>query len=207
MLQNFKNFLSSKHCGYFTVSKQRQGNTDFVKKAYLAYFEVKVGDRDKNWAPHQVCRTCVKNSRQWIKQKRKTIGFAVPMVWREQANHVDECYFCMTDVAGFSYKSKGNIKYPNLPSAIRPITHSADLPPPLFTFLPELFNEPLSNTLEESSLKDDCYEPLADNKSPILIIKAFLNDLVRDLNLPKESAEILGSRLEHNNLLALNTTC
>ena len=39
-------------CGSFTVSKQRQGNTDFVKKAYLAYFEVKVGDRDKNWAPH-----------------------------------------------------------------------------------------------------------------------------------------------------------
>ena len=29
---------------------------------------------------------------------------------------------------------------------------------------------------------------------------------VRDLNLPKESAELLGSRLQHNNLLAPNTT-
>ena len=40
-------------CGSFTVSKQRQGITDFVKKSYLAYFGVKLGDQDKNWAPHQ----------------------------------------------------------------------------------------------------------------------------------------------------------
>ena len=98
------------------------------------------------------------------------------MVWREQVNHVDDCYFCMTDVVGFSSKSKGNIKYPNLPSAIRPIPHSADLPPPLFTSLPELVDEPVSSTLEESSLEDDCCEPLADNKSLILITQAFLND-------------------------------
>ena len=177
-----------------------------MKKAYLAYFEVKVGDQDKNWGPHQVYRTYVENLRQWTKQKRKTIGFAVPMVWREQENHVDDCYFCMTNVAGFSSKSKGSIKYPYLLSAIRPIPHSADLPPPLFTSLPELVDEPVSSTSEESFLEDNCYEPLADNKSPILITQAFLNDLVRDLNLPKESAELLGSRLQHNNLLAPNTT-
>ena len=140
-------------CGSFTVSKQRQGITDFVKKAYLAYFEVKVGDQDKNWAPHQVCRTYVENLRQWTKQKRKTIGFAVPMIWREQENHVDDCYFCMTNVAGFSSKSKGSIKYPYLLSAIRPIPHSADLPPPLFTSLPELVDEPVSSTSEESFLE------------------------------------------------------
>ena len=151
----------------------------------MAYFEVKLGDQDKNWAPHQVCRTWVENSRQWIKQKRQTIGFAVPIVWREQANHVDDCYFCMTHVAGFSSKSKGNIKYPNLPSAIRPIPHFAELPPPLFASLPEVVDEPESSTTEQNSLEDDCYEPLADYRSPILITQAFLNDLVRDLNLPK----------------------
>ena len=51
-------------CSSFTVSKQRQEITDFVKKAYLAYFGVKVRDQDKNWASHQVCRTCVENLRQ-----------------------------------------------------------------------------------------------------------------------------------------------
>ena len=114
------------------------------------------------------------------------------MVWRKQANHVDDCYFCMTNVAGFSSKSKGNIKYPNLPLAIRPIPHSAELPPPLFTSLPEVVDELESSTTEESFLEVDCYEPLADYRSPILITQAFLNDLVRDLNLLKESAELLG---------------
>ena len=149
-----------------------------MKKAYLVYFGVKVGDQDKNWAPHQVCRTRVENLRQWTKQKRKIIGFAVLMVWREQANHVDDCYFCLTDVAGFNSKSKGNIKYPNLPSAIRPIPHSVDLPPSLLTSLPELVDEPVSSTSEESCLEDDCYEPLADNKYPILITQAFLINLI-----------------------------
>ena len=116
-----------------------------MKKAYLAYFGVKVGDQDKNWTPHQVCRTCVENLRQWTKQK-KNIGFVVPMVWREKANHVDDCYFCMTDVAGFSSKSKGNIKYPSVPLVIRPIPHSADLSPPLLSSSPELVDKPVSST-------------------------------------------------------------
>ena len=111
----------------------------------------------------------------------------------------------MTNVTGFSSKSKGNIKYPDLLSAIQPIPHSADLSPPLFTSLPKLVDEPASSTSEGSFLEDDGYNSLAD-KSPILITQAFLNDLVRGLNLPKEFAELLGSRLLHNNLLAPNTT-
>ena len=58
--------LNPNVCGSFTVSKRRQGITDF----FLAYFGVKVGDQDKNWASHQVCRRCVENLRQWTKQKK-----------------------------------------------------------------------------------------------------------------------------------------
>ena len=49
-----------------------------------------------------------------------------------------------------------------------------------------------SHTSEKSSLEDGCHEIMADNISSILIIQAFLNDLVCDLNLRKESAELLG---------------
>ena len=35
-------------CGCFTVPKQRQNITDFVKKAYLAYFGIKLGNQDKS---------------------------------------------------------------------------------------------------------------------------------------------------------------
>ena len=38
-------------CGKYTFDKQKKNITDFVKKAYLAYFGVRLGDQDKLWAP------------------------------------------------------------------------------------------------------------------------------------------------------------
>ena len=42
--------------------------------------------------------------------------------------------------------------------------------------------------------------------NPILFSQAALNDLVRDLNLPKDKSQLLGSRLKERNLLAPKTT-
>jgi hypothetical protein len=36
-------------CGRYMVLKQGQNITDF------AYFGIKLGDQDKDWAPHKVC--------------------------------------------------------------------------------------------------------------------------------------------------------
>ena len=36
--------------------------------AYLAYFKVMLGDQDKAWAPHIVCKQCVEHLRQWKKR-------------------------------------------------------------------------------------------------------------------------------------------
>ena len=47
-------------CGSFTVPSQRMNISDFVM-VYLAYFQVRLGDQDKSWAPHQVCKHCVEN--------------------------------------------------------------------------------------------------------------------------------------------------
>ena len=41
--------------------------------------------------------------------------------------------------------------------------------------------------------------------SPKLFLQNELNDLVRDLYLPKQSAELLGSRLKSKNLLSAGT--
>ncbi|KAF2354924.1 hypothetical protein FHG87_014319 [Trinorchestia longiramus] len=46
-------------CGEYTLSVDRKKITGFVKRAYQAYFEVKLGDQDKSWAPHTVCKTLV----------------------------------------------------------------------------------------------------------------------------------------------------
>ena len=44
-----------------------------------------------------------------------------------------------------------------------------------------------------------------ENDQPVRLTPADLSDLIRDLNLSKESAQLLGSRLRENNLVAPGT--
>ena len=184
--------------------KQRQPITTFVKQCYHAYFGCKLGDQDKPWAPHMVCKTCVEKLRLWYKGEAKCMPFGVPMIWREQTNHVSDCYFCMTNVHGFSTKNKQNIQYPNLPSAMRPVPHGADVEIPLPpTTLDEQSTESESSSMEANN---DDSDAASYSGTPKLMSQSDLDDLVRDLDLPKESAELLGSRLHERNFLAPGTT-
>ena len=54
-----------------------QNITEFVNRAYHAYFKVKLGDQDKSWAPHKVCKSCVELLRSWTKGKEKHLPFGV----------------------------------------------------------------------------------------------------------------------------------
>jgi hypothetical protein len=56
--------------------------------------------------------------------------FAVQMVWREPRSHLDHWYFCMTNITGFSVQSKHKTEYPNIPSALRPVSHDDSVPVP-----------------------------------------------------------------------------
>ena len=62
----------------------------------------------------------------WFSGKMQSVGFAVPMIWREQIDHTD-CYFCITEIEGYNEKTRKNIEYPDLPSATRPVSHTAQL--------------------------------------------------------------------------------
>jgi hypothetical protein len=55
--------------------------------------------------------------------------FAIPMVWREQTNHISDSYFCMVPPLqqGFWKKKKWTLHYPNIPSAMRPVPHGKGL--------------------------------------------------------------------------------
>ena len=118
-------------CGQFTVKSQKRGITPLVRKAYELYFGCKVGDQDKSFAPHIICATCAVTLRGWLKGSHASMPFAVPMIWREQKDHISDCYFCLTDVSGFSSKNRDMIKYPNLVSAIGPVPHDLTLPIPI----------------------------------------------------------------------------
>lgn len=80
------------------IAKQIQEITTCVKTVYYAYFGIRLGDQDKSWASHKVCRTCVEGLRLWKNGRKKCMPFAI---LREPKNHVDDYYFCMISAQGY----------------------------------------------------------------------------------------------------------
>lgn len=112
--------------------------------------------------------------------------FAIPMVWNETKDHVNNCYFCMVYVVGYNATVKKDIVYPNIPSAIRPVVHSKSLP---FPVLPVNLEDVSDNT--ESNTENEC-EPnleeytLEDKSVSKLFNQSELNNLTCDLKLSKK---------------------
>ena len=101
-------------------------------------------------------------------------------------------------------KNKKDISYPNIQSAICPIPHGSGVPIPsppdsLDDILDD--HKPLAQQ-GDSEEDSDCYNP----GTTIPFSQSELNELVRDLGLPKDSAEVLGSRLKDKNMLAPGTS-
>jgi len=67
-------------CGEYTLQHNRKTISDFVKRAYLAYFKAMLGDQDKPWATYIVCKPFVEHLRQLTNKSRKSLRFAIPMV-------------------------------------------------------------------------------------------------------------------------------
>lgn len=99
-----------------------------MKKVYFAYFKLKLGNQDKPWAPHKMCRRCREDIFWWFKSKKNSFPFGIPMMWRELQNHTTDCYFCLVDLRGFNTKNKKNISYSNFSSAICPVPHTSEIP-------------------------------------------------------------------------------
>lgn len=189
-------------CGEFTVKKYQRALTPRLKELYKLYFGCGVGDQDKTWAPHVSCVRCSAGLYTWSKSGRG-LPFAVLMVWREQCDHVSDCYFCALSIKRVSDKTRKCLRYPSTQSAIRPILHSPDLP------VPAPPTSPLNSSLENSDDQDsdgtsfDLNDTLS---SPHLISAEELKDLIRDLKLTKFHGELLASRLQGWNLLDSDAT-
>ena len=95
--------------------------------------------------------------------------------------------------------------YPNIHLSLRPVPHDPSLPVPLDP------KDALASLADEMVLDEDCNLALSDSTGseyelgkklkPILFSQEQLNDLIRDLALSKQKAELFASRLQENNLL------
>ena len=140
------------------------------------------------------------------------------MIWREPANHFDDCYFCITTSVEYNKNNQKNILYISISSATQPILHSdehrvpvskelLDIPISAASLAPEPVPEELtesnSNPLRLDNDNDIDYHECSSE--PNHFNQDDLNDLIHDLNLPKESAELLASHLKDRNFLQAKT--
>lgn len=191
-------------CGKYAVAKQRRNITDLFKVAYQKYFDFPIANQDKVWVPHKVCVSCYSILLHWKKDdgNSQTLPFSLPMVWREPVTHED-CYFCLCNVEGFNSTNKSSISYPEVTSVTKPVAQKPSDRVQISREHLELSeNENVGN---DDTQSDDSID-FDKEEGPQLFTQARLNDLVRDLMLPKSRAELLGSRLQEMNLLAPGTS-
>ena len=109
----------------------------------------------------------------------------------------------MINLKGINRKNNHHIQHPDVPSTIRPIPHGLDLPVPESDV-----NREYSSDSKHSDMTvdagDDAYKPEVDNQ-PVPLTLAEFHDLTQDMNLSKESAQLLGSHLKEKYLLAPGT--
>ena len=193
-------------CGQFIFSKKRRPIVDSLKTAYLHYFGFPVANQDKKWVPHMFCESCRIILLQWSSGEKVYLPFGSPMLWREPSNHENDCYFCVTKTLGYNKKNKASIMYADVPSVTKPILHSKDLPHPVCpgSSSANILDDNNSD-VEFKSISSDSDEFSPQENTPHLINQAELNDLIRDLQLSRSKAELLGSRLQQWNLLLPDT--
>ena len=151
---------------------------------------------------------------RWKKNKNVKCKYVVPATWKEPCSKND-CYFCVNAIKGFNTKNKHKITYITVPSVTQPILANLIQSTQMDTSAyqdPEKMEvdedsaEECNFESDENDISEEEYIPHNEkSKVPALVSQLELNDLVRDLGLPKDGAEYLASIFKERNFLRQHT--
>lgn len=201
-------------CGKWVRTSDRRPITYRVRDLYKQYFGIAVSHQASCWVPHIACSKCTSYLGRWARGGGHLM-FGSPMIWVDPIDHVENCYICRTIIV-YSRKTEQTVQYARNSSVKLPVLHSEGIPIPVSPGQCSRQNDDcIGDEFETVDLYDnnpaDLYEnPAYQHEDPLYIPKIEephlltqyeLNDLHRDLYLPKRTSEILSSRLQEWKLL------
>ena len=92
------------------IIEVKHGNQSIYKicTSYELFFDMKIVDQNKSWAPRVVCDTF-----------RSNLEGSIPHIRKEPQNHVNDFYNCIVDISRFSFfLNQHNITHPSILSSI-----------------------------------------------------------------------------------------
>ena len=110
-----------------------------------------------------------------------------------------DCYFCKTKTSNFTFKSRQQLKYPDIPTISKTIPHSEQIPVPVYRAVSSMSGSSVDLPCSSNARSEFVFDVSESKKFD----QAELNDLARDFGLSKKSSEIFASR--EKNLLSLKT--
>ncbi|KAJ8867925.1 hypothetical protein PR048_031734 [Dryococelus australis] len=176
---------------FIVLNKQHRNITYFVNRVYFAYFGVRLGDQDKTRGPHLmfalfVWRNFDSGQRILLTDFAVFVGNLETKIKRG-APHLMFALFVWRNfdrVQRVRFGVPMEVSYPKIHSAMRSVPHG-----------PEILVPSPPETLEVNSGDDFLYH--TNSSDPQSSPK---------LSLAKNSAELLGSRLKRENMLAPKTS-
>lgn len=193
-------------CGLFVSKEVARLPYHAYWNAFEKYFGRPI---QRGWyVPKNVCPTCHSAIMDWANGGRSHIAYESPVLWKEPTSR-ENCYFCTSSLRGARMPRRKQLQYGVQTFALPAVPYCAESHVPRGPLVEALFRRSdrsisgLDLTVaQDSSVSDPSYRPPeSPNRQPVLITQGRLNDLVRDLRLPKELAELLASRLGQWNLL------
>jgi hypothetical protein len=213
-------------CADFMFKKQRLVKcTPVIINIYNKIFGDPMVDLGKDFAPSRICQNC-KYLLQSVANKNDAslLRFHIPAIWRTPKTHPTGCYFCSTNSTGLSQKQAKFIKYPELQACIRPQMVDSfvlpDLNDAVVSFQSSrMIDEDveMGNNETDESVDDDDYsdfeqefvEEFGDCDNSLnhpLYTTAEFNDFIRNSNVSKAGARIIGQTFKFKNAFAPGAT-
>lgn len=212
-------------CSKYHFAADRRQISGKIKSIYKNCFGINVSNQDKKWTPHKICNACYMMMTRYVSDKEsRDLKFVKPACWKEPSCEED-CYICMTKVTGINRKNIKSLQYPEVPTLVKPVEKNTDIDDERASSIASMESMSISDNSninekkeekedeEEEEASDDgsastrseYYVTSDQDKAPKTINQEQMNDLVRDLGLPKDKAEFLASYMKHNNWLSKGT--